>query len=147
VLALLAAAAGCGDDTPRYAPEESAPVVAPTVDGPVDGSSDPAPEASTGGGPALPTPTGAGCVTATAIRSAVEAAALVGEPTRLRVTQGPLCVGQVVAVVLDAGAGDPLQVLLRRDGGGLRVTAAGSAICPDPDVAAAPAAIRSALGC
>jgi hypothetical protein len=59
----------------------------------------------------------------------------------------PTCAGDWSATTVTAGDADPLQVVLRSRDGRMYVVVAGTGVCDDPGVAAAPARVLAAAGC
>lgn len=63
------------------------------------------------------------------------------------VTTGPLCAGDWHYTVVTMPGADPLQVVTRRVGSGLRLVTAGSDVCTVEVRVQAPAGIRNIAGC
>jgi hypothetical protein len=136
VLAVAAALAGCSS-----VPDDPGPSPADFADDPVPSRS-PEPTPSQSGVPVTGCPTAAQVLDALAGAGAVDPAA-----TGLTVSGRPTCAKDWSAATVAGPDADPLEVVLRTRNGRLYVVTAGSGLCGDPDVADAPAAVRTAAGC
>jgi hypothetical protein len=136
LVAAAAVLAGCSSvrDDPGPSPADFA-------DDPVPSTS-PEPTPSQSGVPVAGCPTRAQVLAALAGAGAVDPAA-----TGLSVPRRPTCASDWSAATVTVPDADPLEVVLRTRSGRLYVVTAGSGLCADPDVAAAPATVRAAAGC
>jgi hypothetical protein len=136
VVCAAVALAGCSS-----LPDDRGPSPADFADEPTPSIS-PSPTPSQSGVPVTGCPTGAQVLAALAGAGAVDAAA-----PGLSVERRPTCAGDWSAATVAVPDADPLEVILRSRGGRLYVVTAGSGLCGDPDVADAPATVRTAAGC
>jgi hypothetical protein len=88
-----------------------------------------------------------GCPGSSDVLAALIGAGTVESAAGLATDGAPTCAGDWSAAIVTATDADPIHVVLQTRGGRLYVVVAGSAVCGDPDISTAPAAILTAAGC